>query len=143
MTVKEAQNKLIEEFKEIEDWEEKYGLIIKKGKELPPFPEEYRTDKNKVEGCQSRVWMSAKPDGSNMVIFADSDAMIVRGLIAMLLEVYSNKSPADVLAAKPDFVHEIGIDNHLSPTRKNGLGAMLKQIQMYAFAFKALAEKKK
>lgn len=139
MTIKETHNALVKEFEALLDWEEKYARIIKLGRELKEFPEEYRTDKNKIEGCQSQVWMNAKLENGNVVIDADSDAMIVKGLIAVLVRAYSGFSPGDILSAPPDFIKKIGIDNHLSLTRKNGLGAMLKQIQMYAFAFKSLA----
>ena len=138
MTIKEAQEKLIKEFNEYMDWEDKYAAIIKMGKEMPPFPEEYRIEKNKIHGCQSQVWMNARLDGDKVIIEAESDAMIVKGLIAMLIKVYSNQSPKEILNNPPDFVKQIGIDSHLSPTRKNRLGAMLKQIQMYALAFSTI-----
>lgn len=141
MTIKEAQDQLIEQFSEYTDWEDKYGAIIKMGKDMPEFPEEYRIEKNKIHGCQSQVWMNAKLEDDKIIIDADSDAMIVKGLIAMLVKVYSNQSPKEILNNPPDFVKEIGIDNHLSPTRKNGLGAMLKQIQMYALAFSTIVNK--
>jgi cysteine desulfuration protein SufE len=140
MTIKEAKEQLIKEFNEYVDWEEKYAAIIKMGKEMPPFPEEYRIEKNKIHGCQSQVWMNARLDGDKVIIEAESDAMIVKGLIAMLIKVYSNQSPKEILNNPPDFVKKIGIDSHLSPTRKNGLGAMLKQIQMYALAFSTIVK---
>ena len=121
-----------------EDWEERYTHIIKLGRELDKFPEKFRTKKNKIEGCQSQVWMNASLENGKIKINADSDAMIVKGLIALLLKVYSNHTPDEILTNPPEFLKRIGIDKHLSPTRKNGLGAMLKQIQMYAVAFKAM-----
>lgn len=139
MTIKERHEEIIKEFDAIEDWEERYAHLIKLGRELPEFPEEHRTEKNKIEGCQSQVWMNAKLEDGKMKIEADSDAMIVKGLIALLLRAYSGFTPQDVASTPPEFISKIGIDNHLSPTRKNGLGAMLKQIQMYAVAFKAMA----
>lgn len=142
MTIAETQQEIIKEFAQIDDWEERYGHIIKLGKGLDDFPEEYRTEKNKLSGCQSQVWTKADFDGERINIKADSDAMIVKGLIALVLRVYSNHTPDEILSNPPDFVKEIGIDSHLSPTRKNGLGAMLKQIQMYALAFKTLQKSK-
>ncbi|PKL87586.1 MAG: Fe-S metabolism protein SufE [Ignavibacteriae bacterium HGW-Ignavibacteriae-2] len=141
MNIKETHEYLIKEFDEFDNWDDRYAHIIKLGRKLPEFPEEFRTDKNKIEGCQSQVWMNAKFEHGRINLVADSDAMIVKGLIAVLLRAYSGFSPSDVLASPPDFIKKIGIDNHLSPTRKNGLGAMLKQIQMYAVAFKALTGK--
>ncbi|MBL1213520.1 MAG: SufE family protein [Ignavibacteriae bacterium] len=140
MTIKEKQQELINEFKEIEDWDDRYAKIIKMGKELPDFNEEYRIEKNKIEGCQSQVWIHAEIKEGKVSFEADSDAMIVKGLIAMILKVYSNHKPEEILNSPPDFINEIGIDKHLSLTRKNGLGAMLKQIQMFALAYKALAK---
>lgn len=140
MTIQEKQQHLIKEFEELTDWEDKYALIISMGKKMNPFPEEARTDKNKIEGCQSQVWMNAKHEDGKILIEADSDAMIVKGLAAMLVRVYSGSEPDEILASPPVFLKQIGIENHLSPTRKNGLSSMLKQIQMYAVAFKALAK---
>ncbi len=140
MTIKETHEALVKEFESFDNWDDRYAHIIKLGRELPEFPDEYRTDKNKIDGCQSQVWMNASIENSLLKIEADSDAMIVKGLIGILLKAYSGFMPADILSSPPDFIKQIGIDNHLSPTRKNGLGAMLKQIQMYALAFKALAK---
>lgn len=139
MKIAEIQNLLVEEFDELETWENKYAKIIKFGRELPPLDEDLRIDKNKIEGCQSQVWLHAKLYGGKMYIEADSDAMIVKGLIALLVKVYSGHAPDEILKSPPEFLHKIGIDNHLSPTRKNGLGAMLKQIQLFAVTYKALA----
>jgi cysteine desulfuration protein SufE len=110
---------------------------------MPAIDETLKIDKYKLSGCQSQVWINAKFDGVNIIFEADSDAAIVKGLIALLVKVYSNHTPEEILSSPPEFVKKIGIDNHLSPTRKNGLGAMVKQIQMYAVAFKALAAKGK
>ncbi len=140
MTIQEIQDKLVAEFSEYIDWDDKYASIIKMGKEMNQFPEEYRIEKNKIHGCQSQVWMNAKLENDKVVIDADSDAMIVKGLIAILVKVYSNQTPKDILNNPPDFIKKIGIDNHLSPTRKNGLGAMLKQIQMYALAYSTIVK---
>lgn len=141
MTIKEAQDKLIKEFEGLNDWEEKYTKIIKMGRELPALPKEYRLDKNKIDGCQSQVWIHAEFKDGKVYFYADSDAMIVKGLIAMLIRVYSGHSPKEILSNPPDFLKTIGVDSHLSPTRQNGLFAMVKQIQMYSVAFNALAQK--
>ena len=139
MTIKETQNKIIDKFSDVGDWEEKYSLLIKMGRELPEISEEVKTKKYKLDGCQSQVWMNAKLDDNKIIIEGDSDAMIVKGLVAILIEAYSGFSPAEILSTPPNFLKEIGIDNHLSPTRKNGLGAMLKQIQLFAVAYKAMS----
>lgn len=141
MSVIDEQNKLVKEFSELTDWDEKYSLLIKMGKDLGELDPEIKIEKNKIAGCQSQVWMHAKMEADNMVIFGDSDAMIVKGLVAMLIKVYSNQKPEDILSSPPKFLNEIGIDKHLSPTRKNGLGSMLKQIQLFAIAFKTLIKK--
>lgn len=141
MSVKDEQNKIVDQFAELEDWDDKYSLLIKMGKELGELDPEIKIEKNKISGCQSQVWMHAKIDDAKMIIYGDSDAMIVKGLVAMLIKVYSNQNPEEILTSPPEFLNKIGIDKHLSPTRKNGLGAMLKQIQLFAVAFKALATK--
>ena len=139
MKIKEIQDQLVKEFEAIESWEDKYAKIIKLGKELPPIEEDLRVEKNKIEGCQSQVWVHASYDAGQMYITADSDAMIVKGLIALLVKVYSGHEPDEILNSPPEFLQKIGIDSHLSPTRKNGLGAMLKQIQLFAVTYKALS----
>ena len=141
MSVAEEQDKLINQFTELDEWDDKYALLIKMGKDLGELDPEIKIEKNKISGCQSQVWMHAALDKDKMVIQGDSDAMIVKGLVAMLIKVYSNQKPEDILSSPPAFLNQIGIDKHLSPTRKNGLGAMLKQIQLFAVAFKALASK--
>lgn len=141
MSVKDEQNKIVEQFSQLSDWEDKYSLLIKMGKDLGELDSDIKTDKNKISGCQSQVWMHAKLKDDKMIIFGDSDAMIVKGLIALLIKAYSNQKPEEILSSPPKFLNEIGIDKHLSPTRKNGLGAMLKQIQLFALAFKTLAKK--
>lgn len=138
MNIKEIQNKIVAEFEELTEWDEKYILLIKYGRALEQFPDKFRTDKNKIDGCQSQVWLNATYKDEKIHIDADSDSTIVKGLAALLVKVYSNQTPTDILSSPPDFLHKIGIDKHLSPTRKNGLGAMLKQIQLYAVAFNAL-----
>lgn len=138
MSVLDEQKKLVEKFSELQEWDDKYALLIKMGKDLGELESELKIDKNKISGCQSQVWMHAELKDGKMIIKGDSDAMIVKGLIALLINVYSNQTPSDILSSPPKFLTEIGIDKHLSPTRKNGLGAMLKQIQLYAVAFKAI-----
>lgn len=141
MSVIEEQEKIVTKFEELENWEDKYAHLIKMGKDLGELDPEIKTEKNKISGCQSQVWMHAKIEDGKMIILGDSDAMIVKGLIAMLIKVYSNQKPEDILSSPPKFLHKMGIDKHLSPTRKNGLGAMLKQIQLFALAFKTMADK--
>lgn len=141
MTVQEIQKEIIEEFDFLPDWEERYSEIIRLGRKLPGYPEEYRDDKYKVKGCQSQVWLHPSFEEGKIKFDADSDAMIVKGLIALLMRVYNNRTPEEIISNPPDFLSKIGIDNHLSPTRKNGLGSMMKQIQMYAVAYKSMNEK--
>ncbi|MCF8262347.1 MAG: SufE family protein [Melioribacteraceae bacterium] len=141
MTIQQNQDEIIEEFESCLDWEDKYALVIKYGRELEPLPEQHRIEKNKLSGCQSQVWINAEFVDGKVKLQADSDATIVKGLISLLVKVYSNQTPEDILSTPPHFIKKIGIDNHLSPTRKNGLGSMLKQIQMYAVAFKAMGTK--
>ncbi|KAF0153157.1 MAG: SufE Fe/S-cluster-related protein [Ignavibacteria bacterium] len=142
MTIKEKQEAIVKEFEQFSDWEDKYSRIIELGRKLPALDVEFKTEKYKLSGCQSQVWITAKLIDSKIVFDADSDAAIVKGLAALLVNVYSNQTPDEILVNPPEFVKQIGIDNHLSPTRKNGLGAMMKQIQMYALAFKALDVKR-
>ncbi|KAF0142846.1 MAG: SufE Fe/S-cluster-related protein [Stygiobacter sp.] len=142
MTIKEKQEIIIKEFEQLNDWEEKYTRIIELGRKMPTLDDAFKTEKYKLNGCQSQVWINAKLEDGKIIFEADSDAAIVKGLIALLVNIYSNQTPDEILSNPPEFVKKIGIDNHLSPTRKNGLGAMMKQIQMYAVAFKAMAAKK-
>ena len=142
MSVREEQDKIVEKFAELDEWDDKYSYLIKMGKDLGELDAEIKIEKNKISGCQSQVWMHAKLENDKMIIYGDSDAMIVKGLVALLIKVYSNQNPEDILSSPPQFLSEIGIDKHLSPTRKNGLGSMLKQIQLFALAFRALASKK-
>jgi cysteine desulfuration protein SufE len=142
MTITEIQKNIVTEFEDISEWDDRYSHLIKLGRDLREFPEEFRTDKNKIEGCQSQVWLNASYNEGKIQLDADSDSSIVKGLAALLLKAYSNQKPSDILSSPPDFLHKIGIDSHLSPTRKNGLGAMLKQIQLYAIAFSALNKEK-
>lgn len=138
MTINEIQDEIIEEFSEIDDWMDRYGYIIDLGNQLPPIDEKFKTPQHLIEGCQSRVWINAEltPDGK-VHFEADSDAIIVKGIIALLIKVLGNQSPADILASDLHFIDAIGLSEHLSPTRSNGLLAMVKQMKVYALAFQS------
>ena len=138
MSIKDKQEEIIEEFSAFDDWMDRYQLLIDLGSEQPPLADEYKTDSNLIEGCQSRVWLQADlmPDGT-VRFLAESDALIVKGIVSLLVKVYSGHTPDDILANEPYFVEAIGLKEHLSPTRSNGLVAMIKQMRMYALAFKA------
>lgn len=139
MPLEQRQRDLVREFAELADWEERYRKIITFGRELPALAEELKQERYRVRGCQSQVWLHASLDEHDNVIFrADSDAMIVRGLIAMLLRLYSNAPAAEILRSPPRFIGEIGLKRHLSPTRANGLHAMVEQMMYYAKAFATL-----
>ena len=133
-TIAEEQRLIAEDFELFDDWREKIEYVLDLGRNLAPFPEQHRTEANKVKGCQSQVWMVAEldPGSRRMRIAADSDAFIVRGLIALLLRLYANRSPREILDNPPDVFNEIGLGAHLSPTRANGLHAMIKRIRQLA-----------
>lgn len=135
--INEIQDEIIEEFVEIEDWMDRYGCIIDLGNSLPPIDEKYKTHEHIIEGCQSRVWLNAELVDGNIVYTADSDAIIVKGIISLLIKVLSGNTPDDILNCDLYFIDRIGLAEHLSPTRSNGLVAMVKQMKMYALAFKA------
>ena len=137
--VAQRQTQLIADFSRFKSWEERYKHVIDLGKALPDIPSEYRDDKFLVKGCQSKVWLHAQKNSSGQIeLFADSDAMIVKGLVAILLKVYSQAKPADILSNPPTFISELGFQSHLSPSRANGLMAMVKQIMLYAAALQAM-----
>ena len=139
MTINETQDEIIAEFSELTDWMDRYAYIIDLGNTLPPYPESEKIPANIIEGCQSRVWISAKRNDDRTVHFdADSDALIVKGIIALLLKVLNDRTPDELLNADLYFIEKIGLKEHLSPTRSNGLLAMVKQIHNYARAFKLL-----
>lgn len=139
MTINEQQDEIIAELSDLDDWMDRYAYIIDLGNALPPIDEQYKTPQNIIEGCQSRVWLNAELSDEGKVVFtADSDAIIVKGIISMLIEVLSNHTPDEILNADLYFIDRIGLSEHLSPTRSNGLLAMVKQIRMYALAFKEL-----
>lgn len=141
MTIEDKQQDLIAEFADIEDWMDRYGYIIDLGNLLPAIEEEKKTPANLIEGCQSRVWLDAELDGDGKIQYAaDSDAIIVKGIISLLISVLNGHTPDEILAADLHFINDIGLGEHLSPTRSNGLLAMVKQMRMYAMAFKAKQE---
>lgn len=135
MTINEIQDEVIEEFSSFTDWMDKYQLLIDLGNELEPLDEKYKTESNLIDGCQSRVWLQADLIDGKMMLQAESDALIVKGIVALLIRVLSGHSPQEVLHADLYFIEQIGLKEHLSPTRSNGLLAMLKQIKMYALVF--------
>jgi cysteine desulfuration protein SufE len=135
-TIEEIEQEIIEEFSLFDSWDDKYEYIIDLGKKLPILEDQYKKDENKVRGCQSTVWLAADYKDGRIYYKADSDAMIVKGLISMLIRVLSGQTPDDIVNAKLDFIREIGMMSHLAQTRSNGLLAMVKQMKNYALAFK-------
>lgn len=140
-TINEVQDEIIEEFSGFDDWMDKYQLLIDMGSGQEPLPEEYKTEQNLIDGCQSRVWLQADYRERRVVFRAESDALIVKGIVDLLVRVLSGHTPQEILDADLYFIDRIGLKEHLSPTRSNGLVAMLKQMKMYALAFKAKEEK--
>ena len=136
VTIKEIQEEIIDEFSGFDDWLDRYQLLIDLGGEQQPLPEEYKTDNNLIEGCQSRVWLQADYADGKITFRAESDALIVKGIVSLLIKVYSGRTPDEILDNEPYFVEAIGLKEHLSPTRSNGLVAMIKQMKLYALAFK-------
>lgn len=137
MTINQIQDEIIKEFAEVNDWMDRYGMIIDLGNTIPPIDEQYRTPQHLIEGCQSRVWLNAEERDGRVYFTADSDAIIVKGIIALLIKVLNGQTPADILASDLYFIDRIGLAENLSPTRSNGLTAMLKQMRMYALAFQS------
>ncbi len=135
MTIKEIQNEIIDEFSMFEDWEERYQYMIDLGKTLPLIDGQFKTENNIIRGCQSKVWVHAEMDKDKVVFTADSDAIITKGIIAILIRAFSNQSPNDIIEADTTFIDVIGLKEHLSPTRANGLVSMIKQLKMYAIAY--------
>ena len=136
-TINELQDEVIAEFSDFDDWMDKYQLLIDLGNEQTPLDEKYKSEQNLIDGCQSRVWLQADLIDGKVVFQAESDALIVKGIIALLIKVVSGHTPDEILNTDLYFIDKIGLTEHLSPTRSNGLLAMLKQIRMYALAFKA------
>lgn len=137
MTINEAQDEVIEEFSDFTDWMDKYQLLIDLGNEQQPLDERYKVESNLIDGCQSRVWLQADYHDGVIEFSAESDALIVKGIIALLIRVLSGHTPDEIIDADLYFIEKIGLREHLSPTRSNGLLAMIKQMRMYALAFKA------
>lgn len=135
MTIKNIQNEIVDEFSMFDDWMQRYEYIIDLGKNLPLIKEEFKTDENSIKGCQSKVWLQGENTGENIVFTADSDAILTKGIIAILVRTFSNQTPEAILDADTEFIDQIGLKEHLSPTRANGLVSMIKQIKMYALAF--------
>lgn len=134
-TIQEIQTEIIEDFAMFDDWMQKYEYLIDLGKELSPIDEQYKTEDNLIKGCQSRVWLHAEYTKGKIIYTADSDAIMTRGIIAVLINVLSGQSPSEIANAKLDFINKIGLKEQLSPTRANGLVSMIKQMKIYALAF--------
>ena len=137
MTIEESQQEIIEEFSEMDDWMDRYQLLIDMGEEQAPLPAEEKNESNLIDGCQSRVWIVCNEQDGRLHFRAESDALIVKGIIALLIRVINDHTPQEILDAKLHFIDDIGLRKHLSPTRSNGLLAMIKQINFYALAYKA------
>ena len=137
MTIKEIQEEIIDEFSMFEDWMERYEYIIDLGKSLPMINNQFKIDENLIVGCQSKVWLHSEIESDTITFTADSDAILTKGIVALLLRVFNNQKPKDILGADLFFVDEIGLKEHLSPTRANGLVSMIKQIKLYALAFQS------
>lgn len=137
MTIKEIQEEIVDEFAMFDDWMQRYEYIIELGKSLPLIEDQYKVEENLIRGCQSKVWLHAEKKDDKIVFTADSDAILTKGIIAILIRTFSNQKAADVMNADTSFIDEIGLKEHLSPTRANGLVSMLKQIKLYAIALQA------
>ena len=140
MTINETQDEIIEEFSSLEDWMDKYQLLIDLGNEQEPLPEQYKTEQNLIDGCQSRVWLQADYGDGIITFTAESDALIVKGIVSLLIRVLSGHTPQEILDADLYFIEQIGLKEHLSSTRSNGLLAMVKQMRMYALAFSKMQQ---
>lgn len=137
MDINDVQKRIIKEFSLFSDWTERYKYIIKHGEKLEPLSEADYIDDNLVKGCQSRVWLVSELKDDKIIFRADSDAAITKGLVSLVVRLYSDQTPQDILAVNPDFISEIGMEQHLSPTRANGLASMVKQMKLYAMAYKS------
>jgi len=140
MEIKDIQEEIIDEFSMFDDWMQRYEYMIELGKSLPLIQQEYKTDDNIIKGCQSKVWVHAELDKNKLVFTADSDAIITKGIIAILIRAFSNQKPQDILDADTQFIDEIGLKEHLSTTRANGLVSMIKQLKLYAVAYQTQIE---
>jgi len=134
MTIKQIQEEIIDEFSMFDDWMDRYEYLIELGKSLPIIDEQFKLDENLIKGCQSKVWLYSELEDDRVKFSADSDAILTKGIAALLLRVYSGQKPEDILTAETSFIDEVGLKEHLSPTRANGLVSMIKQIKMYAIA---------
>ena len=137
MTIQEIQEEIVAEFSMFDDWMQRYEYIIDLGKSLPLIKEEFKTDNNIIKGCQSKVWLQGEQNEDKIIFTADSDAILTKGIIAILIRTFSNQTASEILEADMNFIDEIGLKEHLSPTRANGLVSMIKNIKMYALAFQA------
>ena len=142
MTINEEQDKIIEEFAVFDDWMDKYNFIIELSRELAPFSEENKTKQNLINGCQSRVWLNAEMTDGKLIFTADSDAIITKGIVALLIRVFSKRTPAEIIGCDLYFIDRIGLKQNLSPTRSNGLLSMVKQMRMYALAYEVKMNQK-
>lgn len=140
MTINEIQDSIIEEFIVFDDWMDRYNYLIDISKELPMIDSKFKSNENLIKGCQSRVWLNGELEGEKVVFTADSDAIITKGIVALLIRVFSNQKPDDIINANLYFIDKIGLKENLSPTRANGLVSMIKQMRMYAIAYKAKLE---
>jgi len=141
MSINEIQDEIVEEFSDYNDWMDKYSYLIEIGNDMPPYPDEYRVQQNIIEGCQSTVWINAELNNGLIHFDADADAIIVKGIVGLLIRVLSDQTPDDILSADLYFIDKIGLKENLTPTRSNGLLAMIKQMKLYAMAYKAKMEK--
>ncbi len=137
MTIKEIQNEIVEEFGAFSEWMDKYAYLIELGNDLEPFDNQYRVEQNVLDGCQSKVWLHAWMDDGKVYYMGDSDAIIVKGIVALMIRALSGQTPQDIIDSDLSFINEIGLKEHLSPTRSNGLVAMIKQMRLFAIAFRA------
>jgi cysteine desulfuration protein SufE len=135
MTINEIQSELVDEFSMFDDWMDRYEYMIELGKSLPMIDSQYKKDENLIKGCQSKVWLHAELQDGKIIYTADSDAIITKGIVSILIRTFTNQSPSEILSANTHFIDEIGLKEHLSPTRANGLVSMIKQIKLYAIAF--------
>ncbi len=135
MTIDEIQRDLVDEFSMFDDWMDRYEYMIDLGKSMPIIDEQFKKDENLIKGCQSKVWLHAELANDKVIYTADSDAIITKGIVSILIRTFTNQTPAEILKANTDFIDEIGLKEHLSPTRANGLVSMIKEIKMYAIAF--------
>ncbi len=137
MTLQEKQDRIVRQFQLLGEWPERYKYIIKLGQKLDPLSEEFKIDDNLVRGCQSQVWLATELEDDKIIFKADSDAAITKGLVALMVNFYSGETPDSILTTNPDFIKKIGMQDHLSPTRSNGLASMVKQMKIYAMAYKS------